>query len=140
MSAKVHWPLLADLTGCSCSAGTSAFRSLTALSADWNHSPRDDLGVQFLLVCNLASLGYGFSSPSAVASDERALSAGDELAFWKGSRQPPGRNHRPSTLSRENPWQRDEFGQIWPPKGKYEDADLGNVANLVRDECGRTTW
>jgi histidine triad (HIT) family protein len=32
-------------------------------------------------------------------------------------------------------WHRDGFGRIWPVEGKYEDADLGEVANRVREAC-----
>lgn len=32
-------------------------------------------------------------------------------------------------------WRRDGFGQIWPAEGRYEDADLGNVADRIRDAC-----
>jgi histidine triad (HIT) family protein len=30
-------------------------------------------------------------------------------------------------------WQRDGFGKIWPADGRFEDADLENVADLIRD-------
>lgn len=33
-------------------------------------------------------------------------------------------------------WQRDGFGQIWPVEGKYEDADLGDFADRIREACG----
>jgi diadenosine tetraphosphate (Ap4A) HIT family hydrolase len=33
-------------------------------------------------------------------------------------------------------WRRDGFGRIWPVDGKYEDADLGDVADRIRDACG----
>lgn len=32
-------------------------------------------------------------------------------------------------------WQRDGFGRIWPLEGKFEDADLQNVAHRIRDAC-----
>ena len=32
-------------------------------------------------------------------------------------------------------WQRDGFGPIWPVEGKYEDADLGDVADRIRSAC-----
>jgi histidine triad (HIT) family protein len=35
-------------------------------------------------------------------------------------------------------WQRDGFGRIWPAGGKFEDADLGNVAERIREACGRS--
>lgn len=34
-------------------------------------------------------------------------------------------------------WHRDGFGRIWPVDGKYEDADLGDVALGIRDACSR---
>lgn len=32
-------------------------------------------------------------------------------------------------------WQRDGFGRIWPVEGKFEDADLQNVADRIREAC-----
>jgi histidine triad (HIT) family protein len=32
-------------------------------------------------------------------------------------------------------WKKDGFGQIWPTGGKYEDADLGDVADRIRKAC-----
>ena len=32
-------------------------------------------------------------------------------------------------------WHRDGFGDIWPPRGRYEDADLGDVAERIREAC-----
>jgi histidine triad (HIT) family protein len=32
-------------------------------------------------------------------------------------------------------WERDGFGRIWPTEGKYEDADLGDVADHIREAC-----
>jgi histidine triad (HIT) family protein len=32
-------------------------------------------------------------------------------------------------------WQRDGFGRIWPKKQRYENAELGDVANRVRQAC-----
>jgi histidine triad (HIT) family protein len=32
-------------------------------------------------------------------------------------------------------WERDGFGQIWPGGLRYEDADLGNVAERIRAAC-----
>jgi len=32
-------------------------------------------------------------------------------------------------------WQRDGFGQIWPVEGKFEDADLEDVADRIREAC-----
>jgi histidine triad (HIT) family protein len=32
-------------------------------------------------------------------------------------------------------WHGDGFGRIWPPKGKYEKADLVEVANRIREAC-----
>ena len=32
-------------------------------------------------------------------------------------------------------WQRDGFGQIWPTQGKFEDADLEDVADRIREAC-----
>jgi histidine triad (HIT) family protein len=32
-------------------------------------------------------------------------------------------------------WRRDGFGEIWPPAGRYEDADLGDVADRIRGAC-----
>ena len=32
-------------------------------------------------------------------------------------------------------WTRDGFGRIWPIDGKYEDADLGDVAARLREAC-----
>jgi hypothetical protein len=35
-------------------------------------------------------------------------------------------------------WKQDGFGRIWPIEGsKYENADLENVAELIRAECQR---
>ena len=34
-------------------------------------------------------------------------------------------------------WRRDGFGRIWPTGGRYEDADLGDVARLIREACRR---
>lgn len=34
-------------------------------------------------------------------------------------------------------WERDGFGRIWPVDGKYEDADLEDVADRVRESCAR---
>lgn len=34
-------------------------------------------------------------------------------------------------------WHRDGFGRIWPVEGKYEDADLGDVAGLIRAAYAR---
>jgi histidine triad (HIT) family protein len=35
-------------------------------------------------------------------------------------------------------WQRDGFGRIWPLDGKFEDADLGDVADRIRRSCDST--
>lgn len=35
-------------------------------------------------------------------------------------------------------WQRDGFGRIWPVEGKFEDADLGDFADRIREACRRT--
>jgi histidine triad (HIT) family protein len=32
-------------------------------------------------------------------------------------------------------WRRDGFGQIWPSGERYEDANLGDVANSIRQAC-----
>ena len=32
-------------------------------------------------------------------------------------------------------WQRDGFGRIWPIEGKFEDADLEDVAERIREAC-----
>jgi histidine triad (HIT) family protein len=32
-------------------------------------------------------------------------------------------------------WRADGFGHIWPADGKYEDADLENVAERIRAAC-----
>jgi histidine triad (HIT) family protein len=32
-------------------------------------------------------------------------------------------------------WHRDGFGRIWPIQGKYEDADLEDVASRIREVC-----
>jgi histidine triad (HIT) family protein len=32
-------------------------------------------------------------------------------------------------------WHRDGFGRIWPVEGKFEDADLQNVADRIREAC-----
>ena len=32
-------------------------------------------------------------------------------------------------------WHRDGFGRIWPVEGKFEDADLENVADRIREAC-----
>jgi histidine triad (HIT) family protein len=32
-------------------------------------------------------------------------------------------------------WHRDGFGRIWPVEGKYEDADLEDVASRIREAC-----
>ena len=32
-------------------------------------------------------------------------------------------------------WQKDGFGHIWPPKGRYEDANLEPVADRIREAC-----
>jgi len=32
-------------------------------------------------------------------------------------------------------WKRDGFGRIWPAEGKFENADLGDVAALIRSAC-----
>jgi histidine triad (HIT) family protein len=32
-------------------------------------------------------------------------------------------------------WHRDGFGPIWPIEGKYEDADMENVASRIREAC-----
>ena len=34
-------------------------------------------------------------------------------------------------------WRRDGFGRIWPAAGKFEDADLDNVAERIRTACER---
>jgi histidine triad (HIT) family protein len=34
-------------------------------------------------------------------------------------------------------WKKDGFGRIWPTDGKYEDADLGNVADRIREACAQ---
>ncbi len=34
-------------------------------------------------------------------------------------------------------WRRDGFGRIWPVDGKYEDADLEDVADRLREACAR---
>lgn len=35
-------------------------------------------------------------------------------------------------------WHRDGFGRIWPTEGKFEDADLEDVANRIRAACRGT--
>jgi histidine triad (HIT) family protein len=35
-------------------------------------------------------------------------------------------------------WRRDGFGDIWPAGRKFEDADLANVADRIRDACAST--
>jgi histidine triad (HIT) family protein len=35
-------------------------------------------------------------------------------------------------------WRRDGFDRIWPPEGRYEDADLEDVANRVRQACAES--
>jgi histidine triad (HIT) family protein len=32
-------------------------------------------------------------------------------------------------------WHRDGFGRIWPVEGKYEDADMEDVASRIREAC-----
>ena len=32
-------------------------------------------------------------------------------------------------------WRRDGFDRIWPPEGRFEDADLEDVATRVREAC-----
>ena len=32
-------------------------------------------------------------------------------------------------------WERDGFGRIWPKEHRFEDADLGDVADLIRRAC-----
>jgi histidine triad (HIT) family protein len=32
-------------------------------------------------------------------------------------------------------WKRDGFGRIWPAEGKFEDANLENVADRIREAC-----
>jgi histidine triad (HIT) family protein len=32
-------------------------------------------------------------------------------------------------------WRRDGFGRIWPVEGKYEDADMEDVASRIRQAC-----
>jgi histidine triad (HIT) family protein len=32
-------------------------------------------------------------------------------------------------------WHRDGFGRIWPVDGKYEDADMQDVASRIREAC-----
>jgi histidine triad (HIT) family protein len=32
-------------------------------------------------------------------------------------------------------WHRDGFGRIWPVEGKYEDADMEDVASRIRAAC-----
>jgi histidine triad (HIT) family protein len=32
-------------------------------------------------------------------------------------------------------WRRDGFGRIWPLEGRFEDADLENVAKRIREAC-----
>jgi diadenosine tetraphosphate (Ap4A) HIT family hydrolase len=32
-------------------------------------------------------------------------------------------------------WRQDGFGHIWPAEGKYEDANLTDVANRIREAC-----
>lgn len=32
-------------------------------------------------------------------------------------------------------WEHDGFGRIWPTGGKYEDANLGDVADRIREAC-----
>ena len=34
-------------------------------------------------------------------------------------------------------WERDGFGRIWPIDGKFEDADLGDVADRIRKACSQ---
>ena len=36
-------------------------------------------------------------------------------------------------------WRRDGFGDIWPPAGRYEDADLRDVADRIRGACADAT-
>jgi histidine triad (HIT) family protein len=36
-------------------------------------------------------------------------------------------------------WRQDGFGPIWPVEGKFEDAELGDVAELIRGACGEDT-
>jgi histidine triad (HIT) family protein len=33
-------------------------------------------------------------------------------------------------------WHRDGFGKIWPVEGKFEDAELEDVADRIREACG----
>jgi histidine triad (HIT) family protein len=32
-------------------------------------------------------------------------------------------------------WHRDGFGRIWPVEGRYEDEELGDVAERIREAC-----
>lgn len=32
-------------------------------------------------------------------------------------------------------WENDGFGQIWPTQHRYQDAGLGDVAQLIRESC-----
>jgi histidine triad (HIT) family protein len=32
-------------------------------------------------------------------------------------------------------WQQDGFGRIWPNKERWEDVELGDVANRIRQAC-----
>jgi histidine triad (HIT) family protein len=34
-------------------------------------------------------------------------------------------------------WRRDGFGRIWPVEGRYEDADLDDVSDRIREACGK---
>jgi histidine triad (HIT) family protein len=36
-------------------------------------------------------------------------------------------------------WKRDGFGDIWPGGRRFEDEDLGNVADRIREACGNIT-
>jgi histidine triad (HIT) family protein len=35
-------------------------------------------------------------------------------------------------------WERDGFGDIWPGGRRYEDAELVDVADRIREACGRS--
>jgi histidine triad (HIT) family protein len=37
-------------------------------------------------------------------------------------------------------WRRDGFGRIWPAEGKFEDADLVDVADRIRAACRTEDW
>ncbi len=34
-------------------------------------------------------------------------------------------------------WHRDGFGRIWPVEGKFDDANMGDIASGIREACAR---